>query len=142
MRGNTVRRHTGLRVGLLGALALLSAVALPASAVATAPTAAGEQTHLVLTRVSGIDQNHTTRHRLTCSPVGGDHPRAASACDQITAVQGDLSRLGPYEGPCTLEYGPQHVTIEGTYRGAWIYWEHEYVNPCLLLATTGDIFRF
>ncbi len=52
MRGNT-----GLRAGLLGTLALVSAAAVPASAAATAPEAADEQTHLTLTRTTGIDEN-------------------------------------------------------------------------------------
>ena len=102
MRGITVRGNTGLRVGLLGALALLAAVAVPASAVATAPTAADEPTHLVLTRTSGIDQNHTVRHELTCQPVGGD-------LQQGLAIPGDDQRGTGCQGRALRELEGHHA---------------------------------
>ncbi len=72
--------------------------------------------------------------KLTCSPTGGDHPRAAEACDRLAAVQQEGS--DPFAKPapdeiCTFMYGgPQTAAVVGTWNGANVNAKFSRANGC------------
>ena len=71
----------------------------------------------------------TTRHTLTCSPAGGDHPDPQAAC----AALADPALLEPVPGDarCTAQYGgPQTATVTGTLGGASVNAEFNRTDGC------------
>ncbi|MBA3743947.1 MAG: hypothetical protein H0X00_13710 [Sporichthya sp.] len=72
--------------------------------------------------------------QLTCDPTGGDHPRAAEACDRLAAVKAEGS--DPFAKPapdeiCTFIYGgPQTATVVGTWNGEGVDAKFTRANGC------------
>lgn len=124
------------------ALTCAAAVALAVSAVA--PATADERGAAYTLEVFGGVEKHgdtaTSWARgatLECDPAGGDHPRAAQACDLI-AEHGDIASVtANTDGVCTMEYRP--VTVRVT--GAEDY-EETFGNACQLANAKGVIFDF
>ncbi len=124
------------------ALSCAAAVALAVSAAA--PATADERGAAYMLEVFGGVEKHgdtaTSWARgatLECDPAGGDHPRAAQACDLI-AEHGDIASVtANTDGVCTMEYRP--VTVRVT--GAEDY-EETFGNACQLANAKGVIFDF
>jgi hypothetical protein len=77
------------------------------------PPAAG--TSLVVEVDAGTGA--TERWRLTCEPVGGDHPDPEGACAAVAAQPDPFAPIPP-EAVCTQVYGgPETATVRGTHRG-------------------------
>ncbi|CRK56247.1 Protease inhibitor, SSI family (subtilisin inhibitor) [Alloactinosynnema sp. L-07] len=125
-----------LRKFLASAFAVAAAAALATPAEAT-PT---ESAYLVLT-VSG-SQGPTRAGTLRCGPNGGIHHSPDAACAALTQVDGDFDQLNVApDRACTLQYDPVHVTAFGRWRGKRIDFATTYGNPCVLVVTTGPVFR-
>ncbi|WP_424530411.1 SSI family serine proteinase inhibitor [Sphaerisporangium viridialbum] len=99
---------------------------------------------LVLTRHRGATPLPADRVvTLRCSPPGGTHPSAASACRALIGVGGDPSRLDLSPGiHCPRIYNPVTVTAVGSWDGRRITVRHTYGNPCTLRAHTGPVYDF
>jgi hypothetical protein len=68
---------------------------------------------------------------LTCGPVGGDHPEAQAACDEIAEVGTDPFLLDTSTMTCTMEMGgPEVVRVTGTIGGTEIDTEFNKVGGC------------
>ena len=122
---------------LLATGVLTGAVAPPAAHASTAtPT-----TVLLLSvepHVDGAPRVATLR----CEPAGGRHPHAATACQNVAAVDGDLAALEVDRGPCTLEYAPVTVRALGWWRDRPVSYVETFGNRCHLLRETGTLFAF
>lgn len=96
---------------------------------------------LMLTTTTTDDRPARTI-RLTCEPSGGDHPKAAQACDELLRAGGEVSAVEDTDGSCTLEYRPVHVTAHGDWRGEPRSFESTYPNECTVRHDTGPVFDF
>ncbi|MER7009863.1 SSI family serine proteinase inhibitor [Saccharopolyspora sp. NPDC000359] len=79
---------------------------------------------------------------LSCHPVGGSHPHAASACQTLSAVDGDLSALSEGQAMCTLIHQPVTYSARGYWQGRPVTFEKTYSNKCVAEASTGKVFAF
>jgi hypothetical protein len=67
---------------------------------------------------------------LTCDPAGGDHPKAAEACQALTKVQDPFKAVSSQQ-MCTQIYGgPQEATVKGTWNGKQIDTKFTRRNGC------------
>jgi Subtilisin inhibitor-like len=65
---------------------------------------------------------------LRCEPIGGNHPRAEAACEQLTAES--LEPLPP-DTVCTQIYGgPEVARVSGTFRGRQVDSRFSRTNGC------------
>ncbi|MFJ3232017.1 SSI family serine proteinase inhibitor [Streptomyces sp. NPDC086787] len=137
---------------LLAATAL--AAAGPAVAAGPAPSGADSGTWLQLTVTRGdtlslpLDPARTptvpsggTRGRLLlCDPPKG-HPRAAGACADLAAADGDIGRIPPKEDAvCTMIYAPVTARAYGQWHGRIVTYEKTFSNACTMAARTGALF--
>ena len=79
---------------------------------------------------------------LLCEPVGGTHPEAERACEELSGSQGVIGRSPSTETACTMIYAPVIAEAQGHWHGRPVRFRAEYGNDCVLAANTGSIFRF
>ncbi|MFF7857303.1 SSI family serine proteinase inhibitor [Streptomyces sp. NPDC007904] len=142
---NTARWATTLGLTAAAVCAPLSGAAL--AAPGSAPSALYAPSALVLTMAHGESAMTATPERaatLTCSPrPSGTHPAAASACADLSGVDGDLDALTMQEGVfCTKEYDPVVVTVEGVWQGERVSYERIFSNECVMNAHGSSVFAF
>ncbi len=114
--------------GLVAALAL-AGCGSQESGSDSAPTPSGSgvvrpgtppQTDLTVS-VKAAQAAAATTRKLTCDPVGGNHPDAQSACASLAAAKKqakDPFAPTPKNQMCTQIYGgPQVATVKGTWQG-------------------------
>jgi hypothetical protein len=86
--------------------------------------------------VRGAPAAAATTWKLTCDPVGGDHPDARAACGSLAAAQKqakDPFAPTPKDQMCTQIYGgPQVATVKGTWQGKRIDASFSRKNGCEL----------
>ncbi len=124
-------------IGLAVAMALAGVViASPAAHAATTP-----RSSLTLSvRISGEKAKTRT---LRCEPPGGTHPKATSACNDLTAAKGNPGAIKPKQDVmCAMIYRPATATAKGTWRGRVVKFTHTYSNSCVLGVQTGAVFQF
>lgn len=140
------------RWAMSGAL-LTAAVAGPLSTPAhSAPASLYAPSALVLTTGHGERAVTTTPERavtLNCAYItSGTHPDPRQACAELDRVNGDLDRLATLRGneasgrPCTKEYRPVVVTIQGIWRGTRVNYEHTFANSCVKETQGASAFAF
>ncbi|MCO1580795.1 SSI family serine proteinase inhibitor [Crossiella sp. SN42] len=121
-------------------VAAISGAGLTAGPVNAGPA---QSSRLTLTIAEGEDPAPIAHRRtLTCQPPGGDHPRAAAACADLTRANGDLARLpgDPAHPGCPRDYRPVTVTARGHWQGRPVRFQRTYPNQCVLTASTGPVF--
>ncbi|MEU6094172.1 SSI family serine proteinase inhibitor [Streptomyces sp. NPDC047079] len=107
------------RAALLGAVAVLAAVAAPAPANAhgTPPLPRGDQLVITVRHAGHADGTYL----LHCHPSRGSHPNPAAACttlDRRTIWGRDPFASVPPRAVCTMQYGgPATAHIFGTWAG-------------------------
>lgn len=129
-----------LRRALLPAAAalLLAAGAAPAQALSQDPQP-GNWLQLSVTRDTAPSDG-TRGTLLLCGPPEG-HRRAAEACDQLTAVNGDLRALpAARDTVCTLVYAPVTARASGQWNGRPVSYTETFSNACEMQARTGAVF--
>ncbi|MGW5331351.1 SSI family serine proteinase inhibitor [Streptomyces bauhiniae] len=104
----------------------------------TAHAASGDWLSLTLTR-PGTTGGDTRTALLLCDPPQG-HPKAAEACAELAAAEGDFSRLGDKDTLCTLIYAPVRARAHGRWHGRQVAYDRTLGNACELRAETGDVF--
>jgi hypothetical protein len=118
-------RRTCMRSALLLVLPLTVACGGGSDRVATA----GPETDLRV-EVSRGEGAAPESWRLTCGPVGGDHPDAQRACEDLAGAQEALQPL-PDDRICTEQWGgPQTARVSGTVDGEPVDVELSRVNGC------------
>jgi hypothetical protein len=124
-----------VRGGLLAAAVLLAGAA-PAQAAPghTFP----ESDYLYLTVTRGDVRSDSTL--LLCDPPLG-HARAAEACAQLAAVEGDISRLPQKKDMfCPMIYAPVVVHARGRWGGHPVEYTQTFSSGCVMAARTGSVF--
>ncbi|WP_077797890.1 SSI family serine proteinase inhibitor [Streptomyces sp. JHA26] len=125
------------RTGLLLTAALLAVGAAPARAAApTEP--AGDWLQVTLTR--GDTSSGATRSAvLRCDPPRG-HARAAEACAELAAADGDPGRIPLRDTYCPMVYAPVTAQAHGQWRGRAVEYSRTFPNTCVMTARTGAVF--
>ncbi|MEU6365026.1 SSI family serine proteinase inhibitor [Streptomyces sp. NPDC046931] len=117
---------------LLGAAALLAAVAAPAPADAhgTPPLPRGDQLVVTVRHTGQADGTYLLR----CHPSRGNHPNPAIACtmlDRRTIWGRDPFAPVPPRALCTMQYGgPATAHISGTWAGRPVDAQYDRRNGC------------
>lgn len=125
---------------LRGALLAAAAALLLAPPAQAAPRPATGGNWLYLTITKGDDRSRDIRGTLLiCDPPQG-HARAAQACAQLSAAQGDIGRIPPEHAYCTMVYAPVTVSAHGEWNGRPVDYSHTFANSCDLTAKTGAVF--
>ncbi|MFC9287188.1 SSI family serine proteinase inhibitor [Streptomyces sp. NPDC057052] len=129
---------------LLGALPVTAALLLVA--VAVAPARASASGHVLpgdglrLSVTTGDSRSGDTRGTLLlCDPPQG-HSRAAEACADLTAANGDIDAVAPREAVCSLLYAPVTARASGRWHGRPVEYTRTFSNTCVMLAETGAVF--
>ncbi|TNC19969.1 hypothetical protein FG385_31830 [Amycolatopsis alkalitolerans] len=79
---------------------------------------------------------------LECSPPGGTHPHAESACRTLTAVHGDFGKLPTKQRLCPMIYAPVTATALGHWHARPVVFHQTYPNRCVASAQTANVFDF
>ncbi len=132
------KRVAALFAAIVLGTAALAVTATPAHAAPVAPAA----TSVLLLSVVPHDTGAPRAAALRCEPAGGTHPRAASACQDLTTVDGNVAALSVDPGFCTLEYAPVTVHAVGLWRDRPVSYTETFGNRCALLRETGALFAF
>ncbi|MFE9092626.1 SSI family serine proteinase inhibitor [Streptomyces sp. NPDC007264] len=120
------------RGALLGVVALLSAVATPASASAHGrpPVPLGDRIVVTVSHAGRADGTYVLR----CHPGGGSHPDPADACtalDRRTVWGRDPFAPVPPRSLCTMQYGgPATARVTGTWAGRPVDARYDRSNGC------------
>ena len=123
-----------------------TALAAPATAPAS-PSSLYAPSALVLTVGHGESAATATPERavtLTCAPTAsGTHPAAPAACAELRAADGDFDALaGRDDVPCTKEYSPVVITVDGVWRGRRVSYERTFANECVKSSQGASLFAF
>ncbi|MFD5264631.1 SSI family serine proteinase inhibitor [Streptomyces sp. NPDC058335] len=127
---------------LQGALPVTAALLLAAVAPAQA---SAPRTHLPgdglrLTVTTGDSRSSDTRGTLLlCDPPQG-HSRAAEACADLTAADGDIGAVVHRDAVCSLLYAPVTAHASGRWNGRPVEYTKTFSNTCVMLAETGAVF--
>ncbi|MFI7499688.1 SSI family serine proteinase inhibitor [Streptomyces sp. NPDC049687] len=130
---------TPLRRALPIAAALLLATGAAPAKAASQDSLSGNWLHLTVTR--GTPQSADTRGTLLlCAPPQG-HRRAAQACEQLAAVNGDVRALPAAKDTiCALVYAPVTARASGQWNGRPVEYAETFGNACEMGARTGAVF--
>ena len=139
---NVLAAAAAVLVGFTGSLTAAHALSLPDPAPMPQPLGvlpldalfpAGDNTTLTVTYKADATSAPVVMH-LTCDPTGGDHPRAAAACDRLATAEQEGS--DPFAKPapdeiCTFVYGgPQTAHVAGTWDGTNVDAKFSRTNGC------------
>ncbi|NLU70320.1 hypothetical protein HCC30_24135 [Streptomyces sp. HNM0574] len=98
-----------------------------------APSEAAPDSLTVTVSKTGQAADQRT-YRLKCHPVGGNHPNAQGACDQLdenTEWGKDAFAATPKNQKCTMIHGgPETAHVEGTWQGRPVDADFERSNGC------------
>ncbi|MEU6099213.1 SSI family serine proteinase inhibitor [Streptomyces flaveolus] len=125
------------RTGLLLTAALLAFGTAPATATAQ-PEPGNDWLQVTVTR--GDSSSGTSRRAmLRCDPPRG-HARAAEACAELEAADGDLERIPLRDTYCSMIYAPVTAHAAGQWRGRAVEYTQTFPNTCVMTARTGAVF--
>ncbi|WP_369392646.1 subtilase-type protease inhibitor [Streptomyces sp. CG1] len=125
--------------------ALLACAGLFAAAPAQAAPRASfplSDNWLYLTVVRGETAQSGDRHGtlLLCDPVPLGYARAAEACGELAAANGDIARIPQKKVFCQMIYAPVTVHAHGQWNGQPVDYQKTYSNKCTMEAQTGAVF--
>ncbi|GHE01375.1 subtilase-type protease inhibitor [Streptomyces alanosinicus] len=125
--------------------ALLACAGLLAAAPAqAAPRTAFPLTDnwLYLTVVRGETAQSGDRHGtlLLCDPLPLGYARAAEACGELAAADGDITRIEQKKVICSMIYAPVTVHAHGQWNGRPVDYQKTFSNKCAMEARTGAVF--
>ncbi|MEU7907559.1 SSI family serine proteinase inhibitor [Actinoplanes sp. NPDC049118] len=133
--------HIGVLATSLSTTAALLATGAPAAAAPAAVPPPGSNLVLAVFP-AGQSTGPLRLATLECDPDGGSHAAAGSACDDLHAVDGDLTALADDGGICTREYRPVTAIAAGTWQGDPVAYRQTFPNHCVLINATGKVFDF
>ncbi|MFF4269653.1 SSI family serine proteinase inhibitor [Streptomyces sp. NPDC001536] len=123
--------------GTLLAAALLLATTAPAQA---APEDSRADDGLFLTVTQGDARSSDTRGTLLlCDPPQG-HGRAAEACAELEAADGDIAALPVKDTNCPMIYAPVTARAQGQWNGRPVDYTETFSNGCVMAGRTGSVF--
>ncbi|MER7189673.1 SSI family serine proteinase inhibitor [Streptomyces flaveolus] len=125
------------RTGLLLTAALLAFGAVPATATAQ-PEPGNDWLQVTVIR-GGTSSGTPRRAMLRCDPPRG-HARAAEACAELAAADGDLDRIPLQDTYCSMIFAPVTAQARGQWRGRAVEYTRTFPNTCVMTAQTGAVF--
>lgn len=131
------KKATLLRGALLTAALLLGAGQVPAHAAARHGLQ-GDWLYLTVTRGDGRSSD-TRGTLLLCDPPQG-HARAAEACAELGAADGDIDAIPAKSVFCPMIYAPVTAHARGEWNGHQVDYTRTFSNRCSMAARTGDVF--
>jgi hypothetical protein len=125
-----------VRGGLLAAALLLTGAAPAQAASHHFPP----DNWLYLTVARG-DARATNHHDtlLLCDPPEG-HARAAEACGELAAADGDIARIPARDSFCPMIYAPVTVHARGEWNNRKVDYTRTFSSACFMSARTGSVF--
>ncbi len=100
------------------------------SAAPSSPVSVGTG-DTALTIVVDDGKGKVTTWKLTCNPVGGDHPDAEAACQALDENGASALPAVPKDQACTQNIGgPQSATVTGIWQGQEIDSRFNLRNGC------------
>ncbi|MFG3183031.1 SSI family serine proteinase inhibitor [Streptomyces sp. JHA19] len=131
------RPTTLVRGGLLAAAAALAlGTATPQATARQADS--GNWLYVTVTHGDARSGEQPGR-LLTCDPPQG-HTKAAEACAQLDAVDGDIHRLEQHGTYCPMVYAPVTARARGEWNGHPIDYRETFANSCGMTSRTGAVF--
>ncbi|MFD7813500.1 SSI family serine proteinase inhibitor [Streptomyces sp. NPDC059785] len=104
------------------------------------PGAPGDWLYLTVATGDGSRSGETHGTLLLCDPPQG-HARAAQACAELRAADGDIARIRPLaDAVCPMVYAPVTVSARGRWAGRATEYRHTFANPCVMEAETRTVF--
>ncbi|MES5818652.1 SSI family serine proteinase inhibitor [Streptomyces sp. RG80] len=126
-----------VRGTLLAAAALLVAGTTSTQA---APEDSRTGDWLFLSVTKGDARSSDTRGTLLlCDPPQG-HGKAAEACAELEAVDGDIAALPPKDTYCPMIYTPVTAHARGQWNGRPVDYAATFSNGCVMAGRTGSVF--
>ncbi|GGW64310.1 hypothetical protein GCM10010503_46870 [Streptomyces lucensis JCM 4490] len=121
-----------------GALLAAGLLAAGPARAATHDTQPGNWLYLTVTK--GDARSGDTRDTLLlCDPPQG-HAKAADACTQLAAADGDIGRIPARNVFCPMIWAPITVQAQGRWGGRTVRFEETYASRCVMTARTGAVF--
>lgn len=120
---------------LVGAIALVALASCGSDDTSDSPKSssssdAATSLSIVVTPDEGAK---ASTYKLTCDPVGGDHPQAEQACAALAKAGTSIFDAVPSGQACTAIYGgPQTAKVTGTLEGEEINASFSRENGCEL----------
>ncbi|MFF9622959.1 SSI family serine proteinase inhibitor [Streptomyces griseosporeus] len=116
-----------------------AAGARPVTADLPTPVAPlGDWLYLTVTR-GDARAGDTRGTLLLCAPPQG-HARAAQACAELAAADGDIAALPLKDVYCPMVYAPVTVRAQGEWDGRPVRYTETFANGCVMAARTGAVF--
>ncbi|MFI6560021.1 SSI family serine proteinase inhibitor [Streptomyces sp. NPDC050534] len=125
-----------VRGGLLAA-ALLLAGAAPAQAVSH-HFPPDNWLYLTVSKGDGRAASHHDT-LLLCDPPEG-HARAAEACGELAAADGDITQIPVKDAYCPMVYAPVTVHARGEWSNRKVDYTQTFSSACFMSARTGSVF--
>ncbi|HLU29811.1 MAG TPA: SSI family serine proteinase inhibitor [Glycomyces sp.] len=79
----------------------------------------------------------TAHDTVLMCPGGGEHPHGAHVCEQLTAVNGEISALTATDGVCLMDYRPVSVRAHGMWNDRFQSYQGQFPNHCVAIGYTG-----
>ncbi|MEU5853644.1 SSI family serine proteinase inhibitor [Saccharopolyspora shandongensis] len=128
---------------LLGCGAIGIVFAATALVPGFASAAPGDDAGQVMLKMTVTELQNSRTFTLNCDPVGGNHPQASVACDELQRVDGQFGRLDPrHPKSCIGESWQVSPSEEGAWRGQPVGYQVLLANPFKLESSTGLVFDF
>ncbi|MET7452035.1 SSI family serine proteinase inhibitor [Streptomyces sp. NPDC005574] len=127
-----------VRGALLAAAALLLAAPAPALAATAGDALPGNWLYLTVTKGDALSSD-SRGTLLMCDPPQG-HSRAAEACAQLAATDGDIRALPARDTFCPMIYAPVTTHARGQWNGRPVEYTQTFSSACVLAARTGAVF--
>ncbi|MEU1403662.1 SSI family serine proteinase inhibitor [Streptomyces sp. NPDC005728] len=77
---------------------------------------------------------------LLCDPVPLGYARAAEACAELEAADGDIARIPQRKVFCSMIFAPVTVHAHGRWNGRPVDYQETYSSKCVMGARTGAVF--
>ncbi|RRO18697.1 hypothetical protein EIL87_06170 [Saccharopolyspora rhizosphaerae] len=114
----------------------------PQAGSAQGTQASAAQSTFTLTIADGQNSRSVV---LQCDPAGGDHPRAAAACEELRAANGNFENLRAgvqSTEQCTKDRRSVKATAQGNWNDRIVTYQYSADNACELHRSTGSVFAF
>ncbi|MEV5873099.1 subtilase-type protease inhibitor [Streptomyces sp. NPDC052101] len=134
-----ISRVTAAAGALLACAGLLAAAPAQAAPRVAFPLS---DNWLYLTVVKGETAQSGDKHGtlLLCDPMPLGYARAAEACGELSAAEGDIARIPQKKVFCPMIYAPVTVSAHGQWNGRPVDYQETYTSKCAMEARTGAVF--
>ncbi|MGW3207713.1 SSI family serine proteinase inhibitor [Streptomyces sp. NPDC001135] len=134
-----ISRVTATAGALLTAAGLLAAAPAQAAPRSTFPLT-DNWLYLTVARGETVQSGDKHGTLLLCDPLPLGYARAAEACADLAAVEGDIARIPKKKVFCPMIFAPVTVHAHGQWNGRPVDYQQTYSSKCVMEARTGAVF--